>query len=99
MFLSFHSPPFNHHVRPPLSHSLTSLLTTAHRSDPDGTTAKSASTSSFVTALVLNVAIFAIEIFAFTILRPRFKAVYEPRTLSPIPSCVSHSLIHTNTKC
>jgi hypothetical protein len=46
--------------------------------------AKSASTSTFLTALVLNGVVFAVELVAFTILRPRFKAVYEPRTLTPI---------------
>lgn len=42
--------------------------------------AKTASTSSFVTALVLNAAIFGIEIVAFTILRRSFPAIYEPRS-------------------
>ncbi|KAH7332874.1 DUF221-domain-containing protein [Rhizoctonia solani] len=42
--------------------------------------ASSASTSSFVTALVLNAAIFGAEIVAFTIIRRRFPAIYEPRS-------------------
>ncbi|EUC55080.1 RSN1-overexpression rescues sro7/sop1 in NaCl-like protein, putative [Rhizoctonia solani AG-3 Rhs1AP] len=42
--------------------------------------ATSASTSSFVTALVLNAAIFGAEIVAFTILRRSFPAIYEPRS-------------------
>jgi hypothetical protein len=37
-----------------------------------------------VTALVFNGLVFVVELVAFTILRPRFKAVYEPRTLTPI---------------
>ncbi|KAG8853288.1 hypothetical protein FRB96_008373 [Tulasnella sp. 330] len=45
--------------------------------------AKDASTSTFVTALVFNGAVAAIEIIIFTILRPRFKAIYEPRTYVP----------------
>ncbi|KAG8717436.1 hypothetical protein FRC09_014276 [Ceratobasidium sp. 395] len=41
--------------------------------------AKSASTSSFVTALVLNAAIFGVEILAFTVIRRSFPSIYEPR--------------------
>ncbi|KAG8983611.1 hypothetical protein FRB93_007124 [Tulasnella sp. JGI-2019a] len=44
---------------------------------------KDASTSTFVTALVFNGAVAAIEIIIFTILRPRFRAIYEPRTYVP----------------
>ncbi|KAF8656315.1 hypothetical protein AX16_002617 [Volvariella volvacea WC 439] len=46
----------------------------------------SASTSTFVTALVFNAIVFAAEITAFTLLRPYFKAIYEPRTYIPAPS-------------
>lgn len=42
--------------------------------------ASSASTSSFVAALVLNAAIFGAEILAFTLLRRSFPAIYEPRS-------------------
>ncbi|KAB5589777.1 hypothetical protein CTheo_6774 [Ceratobasidium theobromae] len=42
--------------------------------------AKSASTSSFVAALVLNAAIFGAEVLAFTVLRRSFPAIYEPRS-------------------
>ncbi|KAG8707764.1 hypothetical protein FRC08_000309 [Ceratobasidium sp. 394] len=42
--------------------------------------AKSASTSSFVTALVLNAAIFGAEILAFTVIRRSFPSIYEPRS-------------------
>jgi hypothetical protein len=45
--------------------------------------ATSATSQTFVTALVFNAAVFAIEIAAFTILRPYFKAIYEPRTYIP----------------
>jgi hypothetical protein len=45
--------------------------------------AKSASTETFVTALVFNAAVFAIEIVLFTFLRPRFPAIYQPRTYVP----------------
>ncbi|KDQ31952.1 hypothetical protein PLEOSDRAFT_1074367 [Pleurotus ostreatus PC15] len=48
--------------------------------------ANAASTSTFVTALVFNVAVFAIQIALFTLLRPYFKAIYEPRTYVPPPS-------------
>ncbi|KAG8904310.1 hypothetical protein FRC01_008787, partial [Tulasnella sp. 417] len=41
---------------------------------------KSASTATFITALVLNAAVAGVEILLFTVLRPRFKAIYEPRT-------------------
>ncbi|KAK2462387.1 hypothetical protein APHAL10511_005693 [Amanita phalloides] len=52
----------------------------------DISNAKSASTSTFLTALVFNAFIFAVEIGLFTLLRPYFKAVYEPRTYAPPPS-------------
>ncbi|EJD51160.1 DUF221-domain-containing protein [Auricularia subglabra TFB-10046 SS5] len=45
--------------------------------------AKSSSTPSFVTALVLNLVIFGAEIAIFTIVRRRFKEIYEPRTFIP----------------
>ena len=41
--------------------------------------ATQASTKTFTTALWFNAAIFGIELLAFTLLRPRFHAVYEPR--------------------
>ncbi|KAG2363464.1 hypothetical protein BDR07DRAFT_1331834 [Suillus spraguei] len=50
----------------------------------DQQTAKSATTSTFVSALVFNAAVFGIEIVLFTILRPRFKQIYEPRTQVPV---------------
>jgi hypothetical protein len=42
--------------------------------------ATSASTPTFVTALVFNAIVFAAEIAVFTLLRPYFKGIYEPRT-------------------
>ncbi|EFI27929.1 hypothetical protein CC1G_14420 [Coprinopsis cinerea okayama7 len=51
----------------------------------DITNAKSASTATFVTALVFNAAVFGIQLGVFTILRPFFKAIYEPRTYVPPP--------------
>ncbi|KAJ3776416.1 hypothetical protein FB446DRAFT_785114 [Lentinula raphanica] len=45
--------------------------------------ATSASTATFVTALVFNAAVFGIEIGIFTLIRPYFKAIYEPRTYVP----------------
>lgn len=68
------------HYVSPMSYASSYLLTIG-RSIND---AKSASTSSFVTAMILNTTIFAVELAAFTILRPRFKAVYEPRTITPV---------------
>ncbi|KAI6106921.1 hypothetical protein EDD16DRAFT_1899046 [Pisolithus croceorrhizus] len=43
--------------------------------------ATSATTTTFLTALVFNGAVFAAEIIAFTLLRPYFKPIYEPRTV------------------
>ncbi|KIM67290.1 hypothetical protein SCLCIDRAFT_1210323 [Scleroderma citrinum Foug A] len=45
--------------------------------------AQSASTETFLTALVFNAAVFGAEIVAFTILRRYFKQIYEPRTVHP----------------
>ncbi|OAX35679.1 hypothetical protein K503DRAFT_722594, partial [Rhizopogon vinicolor AM-OR11-026] len=46
----------------------------------DQSTATSATTATFLTALVFNAAVFGIEIAVFTVLRPYFKQIYEPRT-------------------
>lgn len=43
----------------------------------------SASTKTFITALVFNGAVFGIELAIFTLIRPYFKAIYEPRTYVP----------------
>lgn len=67
-----------------MSHSL--RVADFHRSDISS--AKSASTATFVTALVFNAAVFGIEFVIFTLLRPYFKAIYEPLTYTPPPSCV-----------
>ncbi|KAJ7185579.1 hypothetical protein C8R46DRAFT_1172224 [Mycena filopes] len=48
--------------------------------------ATTASTSTFITALVFNGIVFGAEIAIFTLIRPYFKAIYEPRTYVPVPS-------------
>ncbi|KAF8556074.1 DUF221-domain-containing protein [Imleria badia] len=50
----------------------------------DVPTAGSATTTTFETALAFNAIVFGIEIAAFTLLRPYFKTVYEPRTVTPV---------------
>ncbi|KAI0720717.1 DUF221-domain-containing protein [Cerioporus squamosus] len=45
--------------------------------------ATTASTSTFVTALVFNLAVFGIELGIFTLVRPFFPAIYQPRTYIP----------------
>ncbi|KAI0350828.1 DUF221-domain-containing protein [Trametes cingulata] len=45
--------------------------------------AESASTATFVTALVFNAAVFGIELGIFTLVRPFFPAIYQPRTYIP----------------
>ncbi|KAG6918385.1 hypothetical protein DXG01_014786 [Tephrocybe rancida] len=52
----------------------------------DISNATSASTATFVTALAFNAIVFGAELVAFTLLRPWFKAIYEPRTYVPPPS-------------
>ncbi|KIY65025.1 DUF221-domain-containing protein [Cylindrobasidium torrendii FP15055 ss-10] len=49
----------------------------------DISNAKAASTKTFLTALTFNAIVFGVEIAAFTILRPYFKAIYAPRTYVP----------------
>lgn len=75
-------------VRPPCTSPtfllIFSLLKTCPRSNIEQ--AKSATTATFVTALVFNAAVFAAELVAFTIVRPYFKAIYEPRTYAVPPS-------------
>ncbi|KAI5121706.1 hypothetical protein M0805_002099 [Coniferiporia weirii] len=58
-------------------------LTRSGNSTAIQATAKTESTATFVTALWLNAAIFGGELLAFTLLRPLFQAVYEPRTYIP----------------
>ncbi|CAA7269965.1 unnamed protein product [Cyclocybe aegerita] len=57
------------------------FLTPPHMSDIENATA--ASTATFVTALVFNAAVFGVELAVFTIVRPYFKSIYEPRTFAP----------------
>ncbi|KAH9939550.1 DUF221-domain-containing protein [Amylocystis lapponica] len=45
--------------------------------------AQSSTTSTFVTALVFNAAVFGIELAVFTVVRPYFPAIYQPRTYVP----------------
>ncbi|KAI0035439.1 hypothetical protein K488DRAFT_76589 [Vararia minispora EC-137] len=57
-------------------------ITVERNGDTITSQATTASTSSFVTSLVFNLAVFGAEIVAFTILRRYFKLIYEPRSLS-----------------
>ncbi|GJE85442.1 DUF221-domain-containing protein [Phanerochaete sordida] len=52
-------------------------------SGPDISDAASASTSTFTTALVFNAAVFGVELAIFTLVRPYFPAIYQPRTYVP----------------
>ncbi|THH04381.1 hypothetical protein EW145_g5565, partial [Phellinidium pouzarii] len=64
-----------------LAHIISPSLPTM--SDASNSNATTASTKTFVTALWVNAAVFGIELIAFTVLRPRFRAIYEPRTYIP----------------
>lgn len=46
--------------------------------------AVSATTSSFVTSLVSNIAIAGAEVAAFMIIHGQFRAIYEPRSYMPL---------------
>lgn len=52
--------------------------------------ATTASTKTFLTALVLNGIIASAEIVAFTVVWRYFRLIYEPRSLSVFESCVVH---------
>ncbi|EIW55322.1 DUF221-domain-containing protein [Trametes versicolor FP-101664 SS1] len=52
-------------------------------SSTSASNATSASTSTFITALVFNAAVFGIELGIFTLVRPFFPAIYQPRTYIP----------------
>ncbi|ETW77979.1 hypothetical protein HETIRDRAFT_324961, partial [Heterobasidion irregulare TC 32-1] len=56
------------------------------RSNLSASQAQSTSTSTFLTSLVFNSAVFGAEIVAFTILRRQFRSIYEPRSLSVLES-------------
>ncbi|KAG7086001.1 hypothetical protein E1B28_003524 [Marasmius oreades] len=51
--------------------------------DPTIESAQTASTATFVTALVFNAIVFGVEIAVFTLIRPYFKSIYEPRSYVP----------------
>ncbi|KAF9259050.1 DUF221-domain-containing protein [Marasmius fiardii PR-910] len=51
--------------------------------DPNISTAQTASTATFVTAIVFNAIVFGAEIGVFTLIRPYFKSIYEPRSYVP----------------
>ena len=61
---------------------------TISRSGPTQSQAQAATTSTFVTALVFNAAVFGGELLAFTLLRNYFKTIYEPRTFLTPKKCV-----------
>ncbi|KAF7318964.1 Protein kinase domain-containing protein [Mycena chlorophos] len=48
--------------------------------------ASASSTPTFITSLVFNAIVFGAELAIFTLIRPYFKAIYEPRTYVPPPS-------------
>jgi hypothetical protein len=77
-----------------LSPAPSSLTNSASRSGTDIKNAASASTSTFVTALTFNAIVFAAELAVFTLIRPYFKAIYEPRTYVPEPEYVQASKPH-----
>ncbi|EKM59100.1 uncharacterized protein PHACADRAFT_169556 [Phanerochaete carnosa HHB-10118-sp] len=54
--------------------------------------ANSASTDTFVTALVFNLIVFLAELAAFTLIRPHFPAIYQPRTYIPTEGIQAKSL-------
>jgi calcium permeable stress-gated cation channel len=62
---------------------------TPPRSQDIQSQAQSASTPSFEAALVLNAAVFGAELLAFTLLRKKFKSIYEPRSFLTPPKCAS----------
>jgi hypothetical protein len=57
------------------------------RSNANVSGATTASTKTFLTALVLNSIIATVEISIFTLVRRYFRLVYEPRSLSVFESC------------
>lgn len=73
--------PFSAH----LARSLANHVHTFHvRSSGNSTdlqsSAKAQSTSTFLTSLYINAAVFGAEILAFTLLCSTFKDIYQPRT-------------------
>jgi hypothetical protein len=58
------------------------------RGGSDIANSKTASTKTFVTALILNGAIAGGEILVFTLVRRYFRFIYEPRSLSISKACV-----------
>jgi hypothetical protein len=63
------------------------------RSNSNLSEATTASTKTFLTALVLNSIIAGVEISTFTLVRRYFRLVYEPRSLSVFDSCARTFLL------
>lgn len=72
-----------HHVSPPSSFTSHYPQLDNPRSQSLQDQAEHASTKTFITALVFNAIVFGAEVAAFTLFRPYFKAIYEPRTYAP----------------
>lgn len=68
----------------PFPHMSPALNSSYRSSSSDIKNAGTASTDTFVTALVFNLIVFGAEIAAFTLIRPRFPAIYQPRTHFPV---------------
>jgi hypothetical protein len=84
---------YNVHCPECTSHSPL-LLPSSHfstRSNLNGAT--TASTKTFLTALVLNSAIATGEIVVFTLVRRYYRLIYEPRSLSVFEACACPSIL------
>ncbi|TCD61098.1 hypothetical protein EIP91_009035 [Steccherinum ochraceum] len=57
-------------------------------SEVSSTSAQSSSSQTFITALVTNLGILALELVAFVILKHKLTRIYEPRTFLPPPEYV-----------
>ena len=80
--LNFHNLLCTSHSSP-----LSSGSNQGFRSNANVSGATTASTKTFLTALVLNSIIATVEISVFTLVRRYFRLIYEPRSLSVFESC------------
>ena len=80
--LNFHNLLCTSHSSP-----LSSGSNQGFRSNANLSGATTASTKTFLTALVLNSIIATVEISIFTLVRRYFRLIYEPRSLSVFESC------------
>jgi calcium permeable stress-gated cation channel len=59
--------------------------------------AQNYSAQAFISALVTNAVLLAVQVGVFVILKQKLPRIYSPRTFLPPQECVASSLVSINT--